>query len=544
MEPRQGMMCAWDLLQSSKTSEKTQTAISSGYWMNLCKKALDRIRSFAFADLLGLILGWGGAIGFSVCIAHLAFLPLANGDMYWQVRAGELMLRQHRFLDRDIFSYTVAGVPWNNHEWLFEVLLALLHRALGWLGLRLLVLSMIGGTITAVMVHVGRRSGLPVALGLACTWLGLVWYKFIPAPQTLSMVLFMLGYWLFLRPGLFVTWRRFALLAFLLLWGNISAEVAIFLPFLLVDQCFRLARGENPDLPAHRRCLWLGLALVVPTLNPSGASIIEYVIDGTLVNRAVNPEFRHLWETAGSVHAWVKGLAWLAILTWIAWTIRNLARESVRLVGLHRAAAPGLAILFALLFERNLWLLLLPMSQMALGMGPWLNGTARRPGTRFLPLLAAAGFFLAFMLTLPWWSPGVAFRDLTRTSFYTIHLSADDLPITCDHAVEGISPNRRVFTSRPWGNWMIWRFPDRPVFIDGRNREYPVILHQLSDLVAKGREGAQAVLDAFDVDVVLVEPGWLKKPGIARERWERIFATRICAVYMRKSPVESVPSPE
>jgi hypothetical protein len=488
---------------------------------------------------LSVAIGWAAVLAFALCIAHLAFLPLANGDMYWQVRAGEILLAQRRFLDHDIFSYTVAGAPWNNHEWLFELFLALLYRAFGWLGLRLWVLATIGGAFVYVAVYVARRANLWMALGLVCAWLGLVWYKFIPAAQTTSMVLFLLGYWAFLRPDLWVTRRKLALFGFLLVWGNLSAEVVVFLPFLVVDQVFRYLRRQTPELPSVRRWLWLGFALVVPTLNPPGASVAEYVLDGTLINRAVNTEFAHLWETTLSLHPSIKALAWLVIAAWLIATFATLAtnvRSTPRLVLLHRSAAPALAIVAAMLFERNLWMLLLPMVQMALALHRWLAHRARPLLVHLLPAVAALGFFVFFQHSLPWWGPQLAFRDLGRPSFYTVHLSADDLPIACDGAMEAIPPEHRMLTSRLWGNWLIWRFPNRPVFIDGRNREFPPILHQLNETVVHGRPGAQAILDAFRVDAVLTQPGWLKKPGIAREQWQRVFATRVCALYRRQSP--------
>ena len=487
-------------------------------------------------------LGWAAAIAFALCIAHLALLPLANGDMYWQVRAGEILLGQRRFLDHDIFSYTVAGAPWNNHEWLFEVLLALLYRACGWLGLRLWVLATMGCAFVAVAIYVARRAGLWMALCVVCAWLGLVWYKFIPAAQTLSMVLFLLGTWAFLRPDLWVTKRKIALLGFLLVWGNLSAEVVVFLPFLVVDQVFRHLRRENPECPSRRRWLWLGFALVVPTINPPGASVAEYVLDGTLANRLVNTEFAHLWEPALSVHPWIKILAWLVIAAWLALTIASIAtkiRPAPQLVLLHRRAAPALAIIAAMLFERNLWLLLLPMVQMALALQRWLQLRWGPWLAQLLPGVAAVGFCFFFLHALPWWGPRLAFRDLARPSFYTSNLSADDLPISCDGAVQALPPEQRMLTSRLWGSWHIWRFPNRPVFIDGRNREFPLLLHRFSETVDGGLPGAQQILDAFHVDAVLTQPGWLRKPGIVREQWRRVFATRVCALYQRASLARS-----
>jgi hypothetical protein len=514
------------------------------------------------------VLGWALASVFAFSIAHLGFLRLANGDMYWQVRAGELMLERRQFLDHDVFSYTVRGAPWNNHEWLFELMLALLHRSMGWLGLRLLVLVMVGGTFLAIGRYVGKRAGLPAALAVLSAYLCLCWYKFIPAAQTLSMVFFLAGYWAFLRPDLWTSWRKYALLAFLLLWGNLSAEVVVFLPFLLADQLLRAWRerartagAEQPPVgqgnvsgvsSVHRtsrirRWLWLALALVTPTLSAPGSSVAEYVLDGTRINRSVNNEFTHLWEPAATVHPSIKALAWVVIAAWVvfaAWQIAQARDPMRRRAWIHRAAAPALAVAAAMLFERNLWLLLLPLVQMTLAVRDWMARrleAGRRRWIVALAFLGAAGAcYAVFLHATPWWKPHLALREAMHAGFYTSSLSAIDLPVSCDAAIEALPARHRMLTSRIWGNWQVWRFPNRPVFIDGRNREFPPLLHRMSEVAFRGSPGAQDILDAFGVAVVLTKPGWLRAPGVDRRQWYRAFATRVCAVYVRASLADEV----
>src|SRR4051812_22448597 len=80
----------------------------------------------------------------AVSICGIAFLllpliqwatrPLTAGDVFWQVRTGEIALTTGRAPDHDPFSYTIGGSLWNNHEWGFEVLAALIHRLWGWGG--------------------------------------------------------------------------------------------------------------------------------------------------------------------------------------------------------------------------------------------------------------------------------------------------------------------------------------------------------------------------------------------------------------------------
>jgi hypothetical protein len=50
-------------------------------------------------------------------VVYFCFLPLGGGDIFWQIRAGEEILRTWVVPVVEAWSYTVPGAPWNNHEW-------------------------------------------------------------------------------------------------------------------------------------------------------------------------------------------------------------------------------------------------------------------------------------------------------------------------------------------------------------------------------------------------------------------------------------------
>ena len=61
-----------------------------------------------------------------------------DGDTFWHVRAGEWMLDHRQVLTQDVFSATYLGKPWMAHEWLSEIVMALVYRADAWTGVALL----------------------------------------------------------------------------------------------------------------------------------------------------------------------------------------------------------------------------------------------------------------------------------------------------------------------------------------------------------------------------------------------------------------------
>lgn len=67
-----------------------------------------------------------------VLIAVVLCLRLVHEpDLWWQLRTGEYILENGAVPDKDVFSYTYAGVDWLNVKWGFEVIQALTVKAFG-----------------------------------------------------------------------------------------------------------------------------------------------------------------------------------------------------------------------------------------------------------------------------------------------------------------------------------------------------------------------------------------------------------------------------
>src|SRR5262245_11228285 len=64
--------------------------------------------------------------------------PPSDLDYCSQIRTGERIVETGRVLQPDSFSYTIAGKDLPDHEWLYEVLLALVWRGLGDPGMKLM----------------------------------------------------------------------------------------------------------------------------------------------------------------------------------------------------------------------------------------------------------------------------------------------------------------------------------------------------------------------------------------------------------------------
>lgn len=111
----------------------------------------------SIADLLFILLLYGMTCGV------LAPKLLADADIGWHIRNGELMLHTHTITRTDPFSATMHGKPWYSWEWLYDVAAG---RANQWAGLNGVVFCtavLIAFTFTLLFRLSLRRGGNVIA---------------------------------------------------------------------------------------------------------------------------------------------------------------------------------------------------------------------------------------------------------------------------------------------------------------------------------------------------------------------------------------------
>src|ERR1019366_9825646 len=75
-----------------------------------------------------------------------------DSDLWGHIRFGQAVIAQHHLILRDPYSYTVYGLPWSNHEWLTEVVMAAAYNSLGVVGLKLWKFACVAATMLLVVM--------------------------------------------------------------------------------------------------------------------------------------------------------------------------------------------------------------------------------------------------------------------------------------------------------------------------------------------------------------------------------------------------------
>ncbi len=265
--------------------------------------------------------------------------PLFDYDLYWHLANGRDMLAQRHLVNSEIFSYTRAGTPFSNHEWLAQILLFRIYQLWGGIGLNvfkvlmaLLTAALVYRTCRSLGAHPGIASFLTLTTVLVCI------NRFNVRPELFSLVnLALLGYilhgYLYRRvskralyfiPVIMVLWDWLhgavygaALLSALVAGENIKHWLAL----------RRHARSPTSDLLPHLN-FWIAVTAAAMLLNPYGLLsydiFIEFFRDNPLVQR-VGEFLPPTWEHNAPYWIFLGVTGVVVAASYKRWDITHLA---------------------------------------------------------------------------------------------------------------------------------------------------------------------------------------------------------------------------
>jgi len=439
-----------------------------------------------------------------VAIVVVGLFAMAAGsvtdpDVWWHLRTGQLTLANRAVFHTDPYSFTRAGEPWINHEWLFDVFLYLLYRAGGWGGL---ILAFAAITSVSFLLLFVRCAGRPYIAGVVAIWAALA---SIPLwgvrPQMISLLL--VSVLLVVRdrarnhPALW--WW---MVPVMLLWVNLHAAyalgialMALFLAGEALDIIFGFQTwaASAPYSWTLSRAL-LACAAVVP-LNPYGLKMYGYPV-ATLRSAAMQ---RYIAEWFSPNFHQPNYLPLLLFLLASIVATAALSRR-MRPSGLLLLAVTMVAALHSVRHAPIYVLVAAPLlceaaQRRVETRAPFRSAKPTRASLRSVAVpngalllvcaIAAAIHVRAVILRQP-------------------QVEAASFPSTAVSFLHSSAPSRALFNSYDWGGYLIWKlFPQR-VFIDGRADLYgDTFMEQYSNTYYVTRDWQQS-LDRWKIQTVVV----------------------------------------
>jgi hypothetical protein len=209
---------------------------------------------------------------FVLAAALTGFAPqiFNDADTWWHLAAGDWILAHRAVPVRDFFTHTFAGIPWNAHEWLSEVLMALAYRAGGWSGLYILFGGAFGITAAVVAGTMRRQVDIIPAFVVSMLGLACVSGSLLARPHLLALPL--LALW----TATLVDARRrdvapsFWLAAVMLIWANLHGSFALGLALTLALGFEAVAASRERLQTAQAWGTFFAIAILAALATPQG----------------------------------------------------------------------------------------------------------------------------------------------------------------------------------------------------------------------------------------------------------------------------------
>jgi hypothetical protein len=430
----------------------------------------------------------------------------SDGDLARHLRLGEAMLARGDFLRVDDFSHTAGGKPFLAFEWLSEVTYAAVHRAAGLAGVAVfagLLLAVTFALLGRLLVRRGCDPFLAYLVTMAAAVLSAAHWLARPHLFTMLAVVLLLG--LLERKRPVSVWVYFP---FFVVWANFHG--GFFFGLILIGtyvagdllEAWR-ADDRAPWLASARgRVAALGLATAAALVNPYGVALLAHVF-GFFGNSTI---LRQTQEFMSPDFQTVNGKLFLVALLGV-FAALALCRRAPPLTWLLVLLG---TTAMALMSQRNieLWALTaLPLAAVHLTPEWRQLRFIRRPREVFErehqgSYGGVAAAIVALMLA------GLAFAGGRVVGFEAVpdRFSRTAFPVEVVERAREAGVRGPIFNQFTWGGYMLYAWPEQPVFIDGGTDHYGEELFKEYIQVWNLDPGWRDLLAKWKTEWVLVDP--------------------------------------
>jgi hypothetical protein len=505
-------------------------------------------------DIIFVLLFW------SLLAGPLSSRPLADADIGWHIRTGELILATHSVPRTDPFSSTMQGQPWFAWEWLYDGLLGILHRAAGLNGVVWLCALLVASIFVMLLQFLLEKgTGLPLAVVLMLLAEGAATIHLYARPHLASWFFSLLWFVALERweQPTAPRWLRWFFPVSMVLWVNLHAGWIFGLALLGLYTVVALIESLRTADPFSRIRTWkrvhtLSWVVVCSTLatfvNPYGwrihAHIYHYLGDRYLMDRI--EEFQ-----SPDFHGWAQRcFGTLVLLTLVAFARKRHA------LPLRHLLIALLAVYTGMYSSRNL-----PVSSMLLawiagpilwesfvslagrpGCWAWvrrwagrISSFSDRMGAQELQLRGHRWPLVAVIVALAICIQG---GRLGSRQVMQAHFNPLKLPVAAVGTLEHEWSAEPVFSSDAWGGYLIYRlYPVRKVVLDDRHDLYGSGQIRQYLILVQGEPGWEKVLEKWHVQTALL-PARSTLANLLRElprKWYPVYEDNVAIVFRNEA---------
>src|SRR5579864_3979453 len=465
---------------------------------------------------------------------------LNDPDIWWHLRNADYLLHQHQFPRVDMFSFTVAGHPWMNHEWLSELPFYFAYRVFGLVGVKSMSFFILGAIFLLLLYLSYQESRNFKASVTACyfsTFLATVSF----GPRTilfgyLYMVVLLIILQRFRNRGVAPLW---AIPPLFCLWVNThgSWSLGLILFFLigvsgLVGGSWGRVESVKWTPSQLRKLIAVGTASIAALfVNPFGWRLVYYPFDLAFKQKL---NISHVAEWVSVDFHTVRGKMVLILMIGLLLgaLIRNRRWNLGELLILLFALYSGLTYIRFLVL---LGIVAAPVLAKTLDFFPPYRPLEDTPKVNTAMILLMLGLMVYF------WPREAKVRASIEEGY-----PSGILPYLHAHPPQG-----NVLNFYLWGGYLGWNDPNLKVFVDSRVDifEYAGVLEDYLTLLGVDnlQHRPDQLLDKYKINYVLFPPSETKNPLLNGgalvdvlehdPHWTTLYKDKVCILLARQSAV-------
>ncbi|HWR58369.1 MAG TPA: hypothetical protein VN328_05725 [Thermodesulfovibrionales bacterium] len=465
---------------------------------------------------------------------------LADCDTGYHIRTGEYILKTGSIPKYDIFSFITPAIPWTAHEWLSEVIMALVHRSFGLTGV-VIFFSFVISLTYYVLFRVARtyKGNILAAAMVVVFVIAASQIHWLARPHIFSLLLTVI--WYSLLDSYQYNDRNYLnfLPAIMLLWVNLHGGFIIAFVLIGIYLAGNLARFlTSNDLKDKTECrrkvrllgLISGACLLISLINPQGYHILlfpfkltssKFIMDN--VSEFVSPNFHEPMA--------------FTYLLFIMIAILALSGKRLNIIELALTMIFTYMALYSARYIPLFGIILAPIlirqaDHLLDGFHGRLGDFFRRRAERTISIDTMSKGYLWPLVAMA----AVFFCAATGRVEYSF--DAEIKPVAAVEFLKKEHIEGNVFNNDEFGDYIIYAsWPEYRVFFDGRSDMYGVERMKEYFAVSRMEPGWEDILKKYEIKWIIYNADSIFSRFLfATDSWKLIYSDKVANIFMRDIP--------
>ena len=465
---------------------------------------------------------------------------LGDGDTGYHIRAGEYILKTFSVPHSDIFSYLTPALPWTAHEWLSEIVMALIHRATGLSGVAIFFAAIIASVYFLLFKIVRSYKGnILVSLFIMLLVILSSQIHWLARPHIFSLLIIVL--WYYLLDLYEYSDRNYLYLMppLMLLWVNLHGGFIIGLVLngiYLIGNVIRTFSSAGEEKVYYRQKIRTLLLITVAcffvtVINPHGYHILLFPFRLTSNKFIMDHIIEFISPNFHDPMLFFKYFLLFMIITFAISKKRlNIIEHMLTVLFTYMSLY---SVRYIPLFSIIMAIILVKQTDSVVDQSDSkIMAFIKRRAERIDSVDVAARGHL-------WLFAAVLLAAIGLMNGKLVHrFNEETMPVAAVEFLQKEHIPGNMFNNDEFGDYIIYAaWPEYKVFFDGRSDMYGAERIKEYYKLTNIEPGWQDILKKYDINwVIYNDKSTLSQFLLQRDDWRLIYADKVANIFIKNKP--------